>query len=79
MDGDPLKNLEAFESIIRLMHDTGIGYGSINHPVDRCSICGYTGIIDDRCPVCGNNGVDPVSVDLLKELKKTHPNIRIPE
>lgn len=79
MDGDPLKNLEAFESIIRLMHDTGIGYGSINHPVDRCSICGYTGIIDDRCPVCGNNGVDPVSVDLLKELKKVHPNIRIPE
>ncbi|NLZ87919.1 MAG: anaerobic ribonucleoside-triphosphate reductase, partial [Clostridiales bacterium] len=55
MDGDPLKNLEAFEKIIRYMHDTGVGYGSINHPVDRDPVCGYNGIIGDHCPRCGRS------------------------
>lgn len=53
LDGDPLKNLEAFEQVIRCMKESGIGYGSINHPVDRDSCCGYTGIIGDVCPRCG--------------------------
>lgn len=53
MDGDPTKNLDAFEIVIRCMHDNGIGYGSINHPVDRDPVCGYTGIINDTCPKCG--------------------------
>jgi ribonucleoside-triphosphate reductase len=53
MDGDPLDNLEAFEKIIRYMQKCGIGYGSINHPVDRDPVCGYTGIIKDECPHCG--------------------------
>lgn len=53
LDGDPTKNLDAFEKIIRTMHDTGVGYGSINHPVDRDPACGYTGIIGDECPKCG--------------------------
>lgn len=52
MDGDPLKNLEAFEQIVRCMKESGIGYGSINHPVDRDPVCGYTGIIDNECPHC---------------------------
>ncbi len=52
MDGDPLKNLDAFEKIVRFMHDKGIGYGSINHPVDRDPVCGFNGIIDDECPCC---------------------------
>lgn len=52
MDGDPLKNLDAFEKVVRFMHDQGIGYGSINHPVDRDPVCGYNGIIDDECPCC---------------------------
>jgi anaerobic ribonucleoside-triphosphate reductase len=55
MDGDPLKNLDAFEKIVRHMHDTGVGYGSINHPVDRDPVCGYNGIIGDSCPQCGRN------------------------
>ncbi len=55
MDGDPLKNIKAFETIIRCMHDCGIGYGSINHPVDRDPVCGYNGIIDDVCPKCGRS------------------------
>ena len=52
LDGDPSKNLEAFERIIRCMKELGIGYGSINHPVDRDPVCNYTGIIDDVCPKC---------------------------
>jgi ribonucleoside-triphosphate reductase len=53
MDGDPLKNLDAFEKIVRHMHDTGVGYGSINHPVDRDPLCGFNGVINDVCPGCG--------------------------
>ena len=53
VDGDPSKNLEAFEQIVRHMKESGIGYGSINHPVDRDPICGYTGIIGEVCPRCG--------------------------
>ena len=53
MDGDPTKNLDAFEAVVRAMHDAGIGYGSINHPVDRDPICGFNGIIGDVCPKCG--------------------------
>ncbi len=53
LDGDPTKNLDAFEKVIRCMHDAGIGYGSVNHPVDRDPLCGYNGIIDDACPKCG--------------------------
>lgn len=52
LDGDPTKNLDAFERIVRCMKESGIGYGSINHPVDRDPICGYTGIIDNECPKC---------------------------
>ena len=54
LDGDPSDNIEAFEAVIRHMHDTGIGYGSVNHPVDRDPVCGFSGIIEgDRCPSCG--------------------------
>lgn len=52
VDGDIAANIDAFEQIIRYMHDSGIGYGSINHPVDRCPVCGYIGIIGDECPRC---------------------------
>ena len=52
LDGDPLKNLDAFEKVVRCMKENGIGYGSINHPVDRDPCCGYTGIIDNECPQC---------------------------
>ena len=53
LDGDPTKNLEAFEQVVRCMKENGIGYGAINHPVDRDPICGYTGVIKDKCPHCG--------------------------
>lgn len=53
LDGDPTKNLAAFERVVRHMKEAGIGYGSINHPVDRDPVCGYNGIINDICPCCG--------------------------
>ncbi len=53
LDGDPAKNLDAFEAIIRYMKECGVGYGSINHPIDRDPVCGHTGIIGDFCPKCG--------------------------
>jgi len=68
LDGDPVKNLEAFESVIRFMKEAGIGYGSINHPVDRDPVCGYTGIIDDVCPRCGRHEGEAISVEKLKKL-----------
>lgn len=58
VDGDPTMNLEAFEKIIRVMKESGIGYGSINHPVDRDPVCGYTGVIGDTCPQCGREAGD---------------------
>ena len=58
LDGDPTQNLDAFEKIVRYMKEVGIGYGSINHPVDRDPCCGYTGIIGDTCPQCGRHEHD---------------------
>lgn len=55
MDGDPTKNIPAFEKVVRAMHDAKMGYGAINHPVDRDPVCGYNGIIDDVCPKCGRS------------------------
>ena len=56
VDGDPSNNLEAFEAIVRCMKEQHIGYGSINHPVDRDPICGYSGIIEGHvCPKCGRD------------------------
>lgn len=52
LDGDTTKNLDSFESVIRMMRENNIGYGAINHPVDRDPVCGYTGIINDFCPEC---------------------------
>ena len=54
LDGDPSQNIAAFEAIIRKMKESGIGYGSVNHPVDRDPVCGFSGIIEgNRCPSCG--------------------------
>jgi len=58
LDGDPSYNLEAFEKVVRAMKEAGIGYGSINHPIDRDPVCGYTGIIGDICPQCGRQEGD---------------------
>ncbi len=75
LDGDTAKNVEAFEQVIRCMHDEGIGYGSINHPVDRDPACGYVGVIDDVCPRCGRREGEPISEERLEELRRMYPGI----
>lgn len=52
LDGDTSKNLDAFEAVIRYMEKAGVGYGAVNHPVDRDPVCGFNGIIDNECPKC---------------------------
>ena len=78
LDGDTAKNPEAFESVIRHMKEVGIGYGSVNHPVDRDPVCGYTGVIDEVCPRCGRREGEAVSVERLNELRKKFPSVPVP-
>lgn len=68
LDGDPTKNLAAFERVVRHMKEAGIGYGSINHPVDRDPICGYNGIINDTCPCCGRGETDGVPFERIRRI-----------
>ena len=58
MDGDPLNNLEVFEKLVRSMYEHDMGYFAISHAVDRCPICGYTGVIKDECPACHYKEID---------------------
>ena len=69
MDGDPTKNLKAFMKIVRYMHDKGVGYCAINHPVDRDPVCGYTGIIGDVCPRCGRRENEPMTMEMYERIK----------
>ncbi|MED1013467.1 anaerobic ribonucleoside triphosphate reductase [Bacillus mycoides] len=54
LDGAAIHNQKALKQIVQAMAQYGVGYGSINHPVDRCKCCGYNGVIEDGCPSCGN-------------------------
>ena len=79
VDGDPTNNLEAFEDIIKAMKEMGIGYGSINHPVDRDPVCGYTGIIGDVCPRCGRHDGEGVDIEVLRKIKGYVRDVRSEE
>ena len=68
MDGDLNKNIDAFERVVLYMRDCGVGYGSINHPVDRCPVCGYVGVINDVCPKCGRKDGEGVTIERLSKL-----------
>lgn len=72
LDGDITKNVEAFVAIIRYMESKGIGYGSINHPIDRCPVCGYTGVIGDTCPRCGIHEGDTIGLDEMQTIFKKY-------
>ena len=75
LDGDTARNVEAFEAVVRCMHDCGVGYGSINHPVDRDPICGYVGIIGDVCPRCGRREGEEIPFERVEELRKMYPEM----
>ena len=57
LDGEAKKNVSAILKIVKCMKDSGIGYGSINHPVDTCRDCGYRGVIYSKCPACNGENV----------------------
>ncbi len=69
LDGDTAMNVDAFESVIRLMKESGIGYGAINHPVDRDPVCGYVGVIGDVCPGCGRKEFESVPLEKVREVQ----------
>lgn len=75
LDGDTCKNIDAFESVIRTMKEAGIGYGSVNHPVDRDPVCGYNGIIDEVCPRCGRKAGEGVPLSKLIELRNRYHDV----
>ncbi|HJB66678.1 MAG TPA: anaerobic ribonucleoside triphosphate reductase [Candidatus Mailhella merdavium] len=79
VDGDPSRNIDAFEDIIRAMKEMGVGYGSINHPVDRDPVCGYTGIINDVCPRCGRREGEGIPLEKWKRLKGYARDHRSPD
>jgi anaerobic ribonucleoside-triphosphate reductase len=66
MDGDPVKNVKAFQKLVCAMHDADMGYYSINHPVDRDPICGYTGLIENECPHCHRKEVETKKLTIKK-------------
>ena len=68
LDGDPTSNISAFEKIVRQMKEQGIGYGAINHPVDRDPVCGFTGVINDICPGCGRTENDGVKFERIRRI-----------
>lgn len=57
LDGEAQKNVKAIAKIVKVMNDEGIGYGSINHPVDTCHNCGYRGVIYSKCPICNSENI----------------------
>ena len=65
LDGDVASNVDAFEKVIRIMKESGIGYGAINHPVDRDPVCGYVGVINDVCPRCGRHEFEGVPMEQI--------------
>lgn len=71
LDGDTASNVEAFEKIVRLMHDNKMGYAAINHPVDRDPVCGFNGVIGDYCPGCGRRDCEGVSIERVKNADLT--------
>ncbi len=68
LDGDPTSNVVAFEKIVKQMKESGIGYGAINHPVDRDPVCGFTGVINDMCPGCGRTERDGVKFERIRRI-----------
>jgi ribonucleoside-triphosphate reductase len=68
LDGDTTNNIEAFMKVVRTMKEAGIGYGAINHPVDRDPVCGYTGVIGDTCPNCGREEENGPSFERIRRI-----------
>lgn len=66
VDGDVSKNIAALDTLVKAMAASEMGYGSINHPVDRCKCCGYNGIIENVCPTCTND--DEMMIERIRRI-----------
>lgn len=81
-----VNNLDAFETIVRYMAQSDIGYAGINFPIDECRNCGFSGIIDtDECPSCGSTDIRRIrritgylsTEDRFNEAKKAELHSRV--
>lgn len=68
IDGNARENPEAIMQIIRIMKENNIGYGSINHPIDRCPVCGFGGIIGNECPECHVKEQDGIKFERIRRI-----------
>lgn len=60
LDGDAKSNIEALDQVVRKMQEENVGYGSINHPLDRCRDCGLQAIIHEVCPNCMSTDISRI-------------------
>ena len=68
LDGNARENVEAIMHLVKVMKNENIGYGSINHPVDRCPLCGFGGIIGNECPECHAKEQDGVRFERIRRI-----------
>lgn len=86
MAAPPINNVEAMEAIVRHMAASDMGYAAVNFPVDFCTSCSNTGVINqDNCPSCGSTAISRVrritgylsTVDRFNDSKVSELNDRI--
>lgn len=69
LDGRISDNIPAFMTIIKMMKESGIGYGAINHPLDRDPECEYNGVIEGHiCPYCQRDERDGVAFERIRRI-----------
>ena len=75
LNSDAVSNIDAMETLVNAMCDSGMGYFAINHPVDRDPVCGYVGYFPNGvCPRCGRKEGEGVSVSKLLSLRSYSPD-----
>ena len=60
IDGDATHNPQVIMSVVDMMDQLDMGYGSVNHNRTRCMDCGYENADDhlEKCPKCGSTNID---------------------
>ena len=60
IDGDATHNPQVIMSVVDMMDQLDMGYGSVNHNRNRCMDCGYENADDhlEKCPKCGSTNID---------------------
>ena len=60
IDGDATHNPQVIMSVVDMMDQLDMGYGSVNHNRNRCMECGYENADDhlEKCPKCGSTNID---------------------